>query len=108
MFKLKSEVLATNRDIFDTPVSNLITLPPGKISKWITSRRPIILHSRRKARQCSATQMRLLPTYFHPLRQSSHQKRPSRHRKLRPTDLDSTPPNTYDNTFDTLMTEHFS
>jgi hypothetical protein len=110
MFKLKSKVLATDRDIFDTPVSDLLTLPPGEISKWITSQRPIILHSRREAHRCSATQTRLLPTYFHPLRRSSHQKRQSRHQKLRPTDLDSSPPDPYmyDDTFDTLMTEHFS
>jgi hypothetical protein len=49
IFKYKSEVLASDRDIFHTPVSTLLTLPPNEILKWIKSRKPIILHSRREA-----------------------------------------------------------
>jgi hypothetical protein len=50
IFKYKEEVLASDHDIFQTPVHKLLTLPPGKIAKWLTSRKPIILQSCHKAR----------------------------------------------------------
>jgi hypothetical protein len=49
IFKYKTEVLALEHDIFDTPIHELLTLSLGKITKWITSRKPIILQSRRNA-----------------------------------------------------------
>jgi hypothetical protein len=64
LFKYEPTVLASDKDIFSTPVSELIALPPSKIGKWIKSRKPIILHSRREAIKCSITTIRLLPTYF--------------------------------------------
>ncbi len=45
IYKYKLEVLASDHDIFQTPINELLTLPPGKIAKWITSHKPIILHS---------------------------------------------------------------
>jgi hypothetical protein len=68
IFKLESEVLASDRNTFPPPMAQLLTLPPGEITKWIASRRPIILHSRCEARRRSTTSVKLLPTYFHPLR----------------------------------------
>jgi hypothetical protein len=32
IFKFESEVLASDRDIFDTPISDLLTLSPSKIN----------------------------------------------------------------------------
>jgi hypothetical protein len=51
IFKYKTEVLASDRDIFDTLIQELLTLPLSEISKWITSRKPIILQGRRDARR---------------------------------------------------------
>jgi hypothetical protein len=70
IYQFEPAVLASNKDLFDTPIDNLLTLPPDEIDKWITSRRPIILQSRRKARRHSTCNVQLLPSYFHPLRQS--------------------------------------
>ena len=67
LYRYETQVLASDRDIFDTPISTLIGLPPADIEKWIKSRRPIIMHSRREAIKTSMTDARLLPTYFHPL-----------------------------------------
>jgi hypothetical protein len=75
IYKFEPEVLASNKDLFDTPIDELLTLSPDEIDKWITSRRPIILQSRREARRHSTSNVQLLPTYFHPLRQS----KPKRH-----------------------------
>jgi hypothetical protein len=108
IFQFESEVLASDRDIFDTPISDLLTLPPSEITKWIASRKPIILQSRRAARRSSTHITRLLPTYFHPLRKSSRKQRKHRHRKLRPMDLIPTTPDDYDDHTETFMTEHFS
>jgi hypothetical protein len=59
-------------------------MSPGEIDKWIYSRRPIILRSRREARRHSTSSVRLLPTFFHPLQRS---RTPRRIR----TDLNPTP-----------------
>jgi hypothetical protein len=47
VYKLEPDVLASDKDLFDTPIYELLTLSPDEIEKWITSRRPIILQSRR-------------------------------------------------------------
>jgi hypothetical protein len=70
IYKLEPDVLAFDKDLFDTPIDELLTLSPDESEKWITSRRPIILQSRREARRHSTSNVQLLPTYFHPLRQS--------------------------------------
>jgi hypothetical protein len=70
IYKLEPDVLASYKDLFDTPIDELLTLSLDEIEKWITSRRPIILQSRRKARRHSTSNIQLLPTYFHPLQQS--------------------------------------
>jgi hypothetical protein len=75
IFKYETEVLASDRDIFDTPIQELPTLPLGKISKWITSRKPIILQSCRDARRRSTSTVKLLPKYFHPLRRLPRKNR---------------------------------
>jgi hypothetical protein len=67
IYQYESKVLASNKDLFDTPIDKVMTLPPDKIDKWITSRRPIILQSHREARRHSTRNVNLLPTYFHPL-----------------------------------------
>jgi hypothetical protein len=77
IYQFEPEVLASDKNLFDTPIDELLTLPPDEIDKWITSRRPIILQSRREARRHSTCNVQLLPTYFHPLRQSKP-KRPAR------------------------------
>jgi hypothetical protein len=71
IYRYKHQVLASDRDIFDTPVSEMITMSPTEISKWIVSRRPIILQSRREANRRCVSNVRLLPEYFHPLQRRS-------------------------------------
>jgi hypothetical protein len=102
LFRFKSTVLASDLDIFATPVSKLITLPPSEIEKWIKSRRPIILHSRREAIKLSITDVRLLPQYFPLL----PRRRPARKRTAS-TRLQRTPPSVPAHTTQ-LLTEHFS
>jgi hypothetical protein len=70
IYQFEPEVLASGKDLLDTPINELLTLPPDGIHKWITSRRPIILQSRREVRCHSTCNVQLLPTYFYPLRQS--------------------------------------
>jgi hypothetical protein len=67
IYSLQKDVLASDRNIFDTPIDELLTLPLGEIDKWIVSRCPIIFQSRREARRRCTSSVRLLPTYFHPL-----------------------------------------
>jgi hypothetical protein len=91
IFQLESEVLASDRNIFSPPIAQLTTLPPGGITKWIASRQPIILHSRRKVRRRITYSVKLLPTYFHPLRRPV--RIPSRrlpHRRAHPDQLPPT------------------
>jgi hypothetical protein len=109
LYKYHTEVLASDRDIFSTPISGFLTLPPAEITKWIKSRKPIILFSRREARRKSVSTVRLLPSYYHPLRRTPATVRRAKtgpQRKLKPSDLLSQ--RDYDDELDTLMTEHFS
>jgi hypothetical protein len=76
IYQFEPEVLASGKDLLDTPINELLTLPPDGIHKWITSRRPIILQSRREVRCHSTCNVQLLPTYIHPLCQSKP-KRPA-------------------------------
>ena len=101
LFKYKSTVLASDRDIFSTPVSDLIALPPSDIEKWIKSRKPIILHSRREAIKCSITCIRLLPTYFPTL----PRRKPRRPTRRFPSPSSSPSPHTLINQH---MTKHFA
>lgn len=64
LFRYKLTVLTSNCDIFDIPVSDLITLPAGESKKWIKSQQPIILHSQWEAIKMSVSDVCLLPTYF--------------------------------------------
>jgi hypothetical protein len=77
IYKYKTKVLASDKDLFDTPIDEMLTLPPNEIDKWIVSHRPIILQSHQEARHHSTCHVRLLPTHFHPLRRSKA-KRPIR------------------------------
>jgi exonuclease III len=104
IYKYEPEVLASDRDLFDTPIADLLTLPPGEIEKWIFSRRPIILHSRRAARRHSTSNVRLLPSYFHPLKR--HARRQNR-RQLPPRTRSRSRPPTISPT-DSLMPSHFT
>jgi hypothetical protein len=67
LYQYEPEVLAADRNLFDTAIDDLLTMQPGDITKWIVSRRPIILQSRREANRRNLNHVRLLPTYFHPL-----------------------------------------
>jgi hypothetical protein len=80
--KLKYLLLIGTSSIFDTAIKDLLTMQPGDITKWIISRKPIILQSRREANQRNQNHVRLLPTYFHPLAWRRKVKKP---RSKRPT-----------------------
>ena len=76
LYAYQTEVLAADRDLFDTSIEDLLTMQPGDISKWIVSRKPIILQSRREANRSNLNHVRLLPTYFHPLARRRKVKKP--------------------------------
>jgi hypothetical protein len=108
IYKYEPEVLASDRDIFSTPICELMTLPPGEIAKWIASCKPIILYSRRDARQRSTKSVRLLPTYFHPLRKRPIARPRPRRRFSDPSHESPSSSYAYNDTTDTLITEHFT
>jgi hypothetical protein len=77
-------------------------VPPGEIEKWIKSRRPIILHSRREAIKLIITDVRLLPNYFSLLpRRRTPRTRPVTTRIQQ--NLSSAPAHTTQ-----LLSEHFT
>jgi hypothetical protein len=78
LYKYEHEVLASDRDLFDRSIANLITMPLNEISKWIISRKPIILFSRREANRRNVSHTRLLPAYFHPLHNRPRKRKPRR------------------------------
>jgi hypothetical protein len=43
IYKYKPEVLASDKDLFDTPIDEMLAFPPDEINKWILSHLPIIL-----------------------------------------------------------------
>jgi hypothetical protein len=76
LYLYETEVLAADRNLFDTSIDDLLTMQPGDITKWIVSRKPIILQSRREANRRNLNHVRLLPTYFHPLARRRKTKKP--------------------------------
>jgi hypothetical protein len=110
LYKFQTEVLALDRDLFSTPITELLTLvPPGEITNWIASRRPIILQSQRDSRHRSTSSVQLLSTYFHPLHRKPsfpvcHPRRRRSHASQDSTTCKDPP---LDDDHDTLITEHF-
>jgi hypothetical protein len=78
LYKYEHDVLASDRDLFDRPIADLLTMPLNEISKWIISRKPIILFSRREANRLNVSHVRLLPKYFHPLQNRPRKRKPRR------------------------------
>jgi hypothetical protein len=72
LFKYETAVLALDQNLFDsTHITELIiSLPPGKIKKWVKSCHLIILHCMCKVIENSITNVQLLPKYFPPLSRS--------------------------------------
>jgi hypothetical protein len=99
LYEYQTEVLAADRDLFDTSIEDLLTMQPGDITKWIVSRKPIILQSRREANRRNLTNVRLLPTYFHPL---ARRRKVLKARSKRPT-----PPPPTTSIIAPLITEYF-
>jgi hypothetical protein len=92
LYKYETEVLASDRDLFDRPIADLLTMPLNEISKWIISRKPIILYSRRAANRFNVSNVRLLPSYFHPLARRTRKTRKAR--PSAPTAVIPVPPGT--------------
>jgi hypothetical protein len=72
IYSLEDEVLASDRDLFSKPLDE----PTYSIQCWLRSHKPIIYYSRRKARPQCVSEVRLLPTYFHPLLSRRTQRNP--------------------------------
>jgi hypothetical protein len=67
IYQLQDEVLASDRDLFSTPLDTFLLADTYSIQCWIRSHKPIIYQSRREANRHAVINVRLLPTYFHPL-----------------------------------------
>jgi hypothetical protein len=67
IYSLADEVLASDRDLFSQPLAKFLQEPTYSIQCWLRSHKLIIYYSRRKARRQCVPEVRLLPTYFHPL-----------------------------------------
>jgi hypothetical protein len=80
IYLLSDELLPTDCDLFLKPLDTFLLNETYSIQCWIRSHKPIIYQSRREAKRNSATNVRLLPTYFHPI--PSH--RSHRHQNTRP------------------------
>jgi hypothetical protein len=93
LYQYETEVLAADRNLFDTSIEDLLTMQPGDIAKWIISRKPIILQSRREANRRNLNNVRLLPTYFHPLarRSKTRNQRPRLDRAKAPISSTTAP-----------------
>jgi hypothetical protein len=65
---VQDEVLAANRDLFRDTVEKHLTDEIYTIGEWVLSHKSTIQQSRRESRRSSTTKMKLLPTYFHPLK----------------------------------------
>jgi hypothetical protein len=76
IYSLEDEVLASDRDLFSTPLDDFLAEPTYSIQCWLRSHKPIIYHSRREARRRCVSEVRLLPTYFHPLPSRRTQRNP--------------------------------
>jgi hypothetical protein len=90
IYLLSDEVLAPDRDLFSNPLDTFL-LADIYSQFWIRSHKPIIYQSRREAKCNSATNVRPLPIYFHPIpSHRSHRNQntcplPSAHPPLCPT-----------------------
>jgi hypothetical protein len=99
IYKYHTEVLAADRDLFDTFIEDLLTMQPGNITKWIVSQKPIILQSRQEVNGQNLNYVRLLHTYFHPLA--------CRHKAKKPHPKRLTPPLPTTSSIAPLITEYF-
>jgi hypothetical protein len=76
IYSLEDEVLASDCDLLSTPLDKFLQESTYSIQCWIRSHKPIIYHSRREARRRCVSEVRLLPTYFHPLPSRRTQQNP--------------------------------
>jgi hypothetical protein len=81
IYQLQEEVLASDRDLFSTPLDTVLLADTYSIQCWIRSHKQIIYQSRREAKRHAVTNVHLLSTYFHPL----PSRRTQRDQHTRPT-----------------------
>jgi hypothetical protein len=67
IYLLSNKVLASDRDLFSKPLNTFLLDDTYSIQCWIRLHKPIIYQSRREAKRNSVTNLRLLPTYYHPI-----------------------------------------
>jgi hypothetical protein len=60
IYQLQDEVLASDRDLFLTPLDTILLADTYSIQCWIRSHKPIIYQSRREAKRHAVTNVRLL------------------------------------------------
>jgi hypothetical protein len=98
IYQLQDKVLASDRDLFAAPLDTFLFADTYSIQCWIRSHKPIIYQSRREAKRHAVTNVRLLPTYFHPL----PSRRTQRDQHTRPT------PFTHPQLRSTRMSDHYN
>ena len=82
LYAMRDEVLAADRDLFRDTVDVHLTDEIYTIRQWVRSHKATIQQSRRESRRRSTSNIRLLPTYFHPLQK---RKRKRNHFRFAPT-----------------------
>jgi hypothetical protein len=68
LYAVRDEVLAADRDLFRDTVEEHLTDEIYTIRQWVLSHKSTIQQSRRESQRCSTTKIKLLPSYFPPLK----------------------------------------
>jgi hypothetical protein len=82
LYAVRDEVIAAKRDLFRDTVEEHLTDEIYTIGQWVLSHKSTIQQSRREWRRRSTTKIKLLPSYFHPLKKG---KRKRNHIRSAPT-----------------------
>jgi hypothetical protein len=74
LYVVQDEVLAAERDLFRDTVEEHLIKEIYTICQWVLSYKSTIQQSRRESRQRSTTKIKLLPSYFHPLKKGKRKR----------------------------------
>ncbi len=82
LYAVQDGGIAADRDLFRDTVEEHLTDEIYTIRQWVLSHKSTIQQSRRESRRRSTTKIKLLPSYFHPLKKG---KRKRNHFRSAPT-----------------------
>jgi hypothetical protein len=82
LYAVQDEVLAADRDLFRDTVEEHLTDEIYAICQWVLSHKSTIQQSRQESKRRSTMKIKLLPSYFHPLKKG---KRKRNHFRSAPT-----------------------